>query len=174
MRKLWIDGADHFHLVAPLPVVTDVLCAWQWWIAQPHHDHEPYHNRFNLLHILQSPLVPHDVVCSRMECLQGVHCFIYSRLETAGACSNNGAMNDGHGQRNGMTLYLLTNPASACNITMVGFKFEDTMGEVAELLRYPSPHWYYTWYHGSGWYCLSLPHPSSTHCHYTKQPALHL
>ncbi|GFV58280.1 hypothetical protein TNCV_1272421 [Trichonephila clavipes] len=36
-------------------------------------------------------------------------------------------MNGGHGQRNIMTLFLLTNPASACNITMVGFEFGDTV-----------------------------------------------
>ncbi|GFU33307.1 hypothetical protein TNCV_1158641 [Trichonephila clavipes] len=40
-------------------------------------------------------------------------------------CAINGAMNGGHGQRNGTILRLLTNPASACNITMVGFEFED-------------------------------------------------
>ncbi|GFT85869.1 alpha-soluble NSF attachment protein [Trichonephila clavipes] len=32
-------------------------------------------------------------------------------------------MNEEHGQRKGKTLCLLTNRASACNITMVGFKF---------------------------------------------------
>ncbi|GFS79474.1 transposable element Tcb1 transposase [Trichonephila clavipes] len=32
-------------------------------------------------------------------------------------------MNSGDGQRNGTTLCLLTNPASACNITIVGFEF---------------------------------------------------
>ncbi|GFW54286.1 transposable element Tcb1 transposase [Trichonephila clavipes] len=40
-------------------------------------------------------------------------------------CTINGAKNGGHGQRNGTILCLLTNPASACNITMVGFEFED-------------------------------------------------
>ncbi|GFW08896.1 hypothetical protein TNCV_3474501 [Trichonephila clavipes] len=39
----------------------------------------------------------------------------------------NGAMNGGHGQRNRTTLCLLTNSASACNITMVGFEFGDTV-----------------------------------------------
>ncbi|GFY00642.1 transposable element Tcb1 transposase [Trichonephila clavipes] len=36
-------------------------------------------------------------------------------------------MNGGHGQWNGTTLSLLTNPASACNITIVGFESGDTM-----------------------------------------------
>ncbi|GFV96362.1 transposable element Tcb1 transposase [Trichonephila clavipes] len=39
----------------------------------------------------------------------------------------NGTMNGGNGQWKGMTLCLLTNPACACNITMVGFEFGDTM-----------------------------------------------
>ncbi|GFT06745.1 hypothetical protein TNCV_643001 [Trichonephila clavipes] len=42
------------------------------------------------------------------------------RLST-GVCTTNGAMNGGHVQRNGMTLFLLTNPPYACNITMFGF-----------------------------------------------------
>ncbi|GFX71007.1 hypothetical protein TNCV_2706101 [Trichonephila clavipes] len=32
-----------------------------------------------------------------------------------------------HGQRNGTKLCLLANPAAACNITMVGFEFGDTV-----------------------------------------------
>ncbi|GFW85352.1 hypothetical protein TNCV_143971 [Trichonephila clavipes] len=35
-------------------------------------------------------------------------------------------MNGGHGQRNGTAVCFLTNPASACNITMVRFEFEET------------------------------------------------
>ncbi|GFV00478.1 hypothetical protein TNCV_3644561 [Trichonephila clavipes] len=55
-------------------------------------------------------------------------------LVTTCPCDANGAMN-GHGQRNGMALCLLMNPVSACNITMIGFQFEDT---VIELLPWPS------------------------------------
>ncbi|GFX68363.1 transposable element Tcb1 transposase [Trichonephila clavipes] len=36
-------------------------------------------------------------------------------------------MNGGYGQRNEMTLCLLSNPVSACNITMVGFEYGDTV-----------------------------------------------
>ncbi|GFX96536.1 hypothetical protein TNCV_1442101 [Trichonephila clavipes] len=70
-------------------------------------------------------------------------------------------MNGKHGQRNGTTLCLLVNPVSTCSITMVGFEFGDTEGEVAELLRYALPHWSCTRYHGMGWNWISLPHPSS-------------
>ncbi|GFX64690.1 HTH_38 domain-containing protein [Trichonephila clavipes] len=47
----------------------------------------------------------------------------------------NGGMNGGHGQRNGMTFCLLTNPAFACNIAMVRFEYGDT---VIELLPLPA------------------------------------
>ncbi|GFY00523.1 hypothetical protein TNCV_2139201 [Trichonephila clavipes] len=53
--------------------------------------------------------------------------FVYPWLETTGVCATNGGMNGGHEQQNGTTLCLLTNPASACNITMVGFEFGDTV-----------------------------------------------
>ncbi|GFX28935.1 transposable element Tcb1 transposase [Trichonephila clavipes] len=45
--------------------------------------------------------------------------------------------NIGHGRRNGtiLELCLLSNPASACNIMMVGFKLGDTGWEAAKLLR---------------------------------------
>ncbi|GFV00386.1 hypothetical protein TNCV_3643641 [Trichonephila clavipes] len=59
-------------------------------------------------------------------------------------------------------------------LTMIGLVFGDTVGEAAELLRYALPHWSRTWYHGLRWYWFSLPHFSSSHCGYTKQPALHL
>ncbi|GFW53103.1 hypothetical protein TNCV_3293521 [Trichonephila clavipes] len=36
-------------------------------------------------------------------------------------------MNGGHGLQNGATLCLLKNPASACNIVMVGFEFGDSV-----------------------------------------------
>ncbi|GFU77366.1 hypothetical protein TNCV_3174441 [Trichonephila clavipes] len=36
-------------------------------------------------------------------------------------------MNGGHGKRNGRTMGLLTNPASTCNITMIGFELGDTV-----------------------------------------------
>ncbi|GFW53779.1 transposable element Tcb1 transposase [Trichonephila clavipes] len=62
-----------------------------------------------------------------MECAQGIHCFVYPSLETARVCATNDAMNGGYGQRNEMTLCLLTNPASACNIMMVGLQFGDTV-----------------------------------------------
>ncbi|GFV09451.1 hypothetical protein TNCV_3158491 [Trichonephila clavipes] len=39
-------------------------------------------------------------------------------------------MNGGHGHRNGTTLCLLMNTASACNITMMGFEFGETMEPV--------------------------------------------
>ncbi|GFY06477.1 hypothetical protein TNCV_412271 [Trichonephila clavipes] len=39
----------------------------------------------------------------------------------------NVTMNGGHGQRNGMTLCLLTNPTAVCKITMVRFEFGDTV-----------------------------------------------
>ncbi|GFY17806.1 hypothetical protein TNCV_1075411 [Trichonephila clavipes] len=42
-------------------------------------------------------------------------------------CAAIGAMNGGREQRNGTSLCLLTNPASASNITMIGFKFESTV-----------------------------------------------
>ncbi|GFU27261.1 hypothetical protein TNCV_1694211 [Trichonephila clavipes] len=45
-------------------------------------------------------------------------------------CATNGSMNDGHGLWNRTTLYLLKNSASACDFTMVGFKFRDTMIEL--------------------------------------------
>ncbi|GFU73056.1 uncharacterized protein TNCV_456301 [Trichonephila clavipes] len=63
----------------------------------------------------------------RMECPPSVHCFVYPCLETTGVCATNSALNGGHRQRKGTTLCLLTNPAYACNITMVGFEFEDTV-----------------------------------------------
>ncbi|GFT67192.1 hypothetical protein TNCV_783441 [Trichonephila clavipes] len=44
-------------------------------------------------------------------------------------------MNGGHGRRNGTTLCLLTNPASACNITMVGIEFGDTVLLKMRILR---------------------------------------
>ncbi|GFT71219.1 hypothetical protein TNCV_3002141 [Trichonephila clavipes] len=68
-------------------------------------------------------------ICSRVECPQGVHCFVYSKLKITGICTSNGAMNDGHGQRKRTTLCLLTNPAPAStyNITMVGFELVDTV-----------------------------------------------
>ncbi|GFU90759.1 hypothetical protein TNCV_3781941 [Trichonephila clavipes] len=47
-------------------------------------------------------------------------------METKGACAANCVMNGGHRKRNGRTMCLLTNPFSACNITMVGFEFGDT------------------------------------------------
>ncbi|GFX20547.1 hypothetical protein TNCV_3489041 [Trichonephila clavipes] len=69
-------------------------------------------------------------------------------------------MTGGYGQRNGK-MCLLTNPASACNITMVGLELGNTVrGEAAELLRFVSPHWSGTWYHGLGGHL-------STHCRYT-------
>ncbi|GFX36332.1 hypothetical protein TNCV_4932451 [Trichonephila clavipes] len=44
-------------------------------------------------------------------------------------------MNVGQGQWNRATLCLLTNPFSACSITMIGFEFGDT---VIELLPWPA------------------------------------
>ncbi|GFV63756.1 hypothetical protein TNCV_2412091 [Trichonephila clavipes] len=41
-------------------------------------------------------------------------------------------MNGGHEQRNRTILCLLTNPASACNIRMVGFKIKDTESIIGE------------------------------------------
>ncbi|GFU94436.1 hypothetical protein TNCV_2644241 [Trichonephila clavipes] len=55
-------------------------------------------------------------------------------METTGVCAVNGAMNGGHEQRNGTTLCLLMNPASACDITMVGFEFGDTVRDVKNYL----------------------------------------
>ncbi|GFS91020.1 transposable element Tcb1 transposase [Trichonephila clavipes] len=75
----------------------------------------------------------------------------------------NGAINSGHGQRNGTTFCLLTNPVFACNITMFGFEFGDTEVRCAELLRYASPHWSCIWYHGLG--CIGF------HCH---TPLVHI
>ncbi|GFX69641.1 transposable element Tcb1 transposase [Trichonephila clavipes] len=34
-------GTDSTQFVAPLPLTTIGLCAWQWWIAQPHHVTDP-------------------------------------------------------------------------------------------------------------------------------------
>ncbi|GFW76690.1 hypothetical protein TNCV_4944071 [Trichonephila clavipes] len=83
-------------------------------------------------------------------------------------------MNGGHGQRNGTTLCSLTNPASDRNIKKVRFEFGDTVGEATELFRSASPYWSCTRYHGFGWCWISLLHPTSTHCRYIEQPALHL
>ncbi|GFV28517.1 hypothetical protein TNCV_3984681 [Trichonephila clavipes] len=66
-----------------------------------------------------------STICSRVECPQGVHCFVYPLQETTNVCATNCALNGGHGQRNGTTLCFLMNPASACNIRIVGFEFED-------------------------------------------------
>ncbi|GFX45625.1 hypothetical protein TNCV_176181 [Trichonephila clavipes] len=44
-----------------------------------------------------------------------------------GRLRSNSAANDRHGQRNGVTLCILKNPASACSIVMVRFEFEDTV-----------------------------------------------
>ncbi|GFY04565.1 hypothetical protein TNCV_4416501 [Trichonephila clavipes] len=52
---------------------------------------------------------------------QSVLCFVYPRLETTGVCV------DGHEQRNGKKLYLLTHTTSACNITMLGVEFGVTV-----------------------------------------------
>ncbi|GFW01275.1 hypothetical protein TNCV_5029311 [Trichonephila clavipes] len=62
-----------------------------------------------------------------MESLQDVYCFVYPQLETAGVGAVNSAMNGGHGQRNGTTLCLLTNPTFTCNITVIGFEIGDTV-----------------------------------------------
>ncbi|GFT05042.1 hypothetical protein TNCV_530971 [Trichonephila clavipes] len=65
---------------------------------------------------------------SRVECPQGTYCFVYPCLEATGACAANGMKNGVHGQRNGTTFCLQMNhPASACNITMIGFEFGDTV-----------------------------------------------
>ncbi|GFX59426.1 hypothetical protein TNCV_4793621 [Trichonephila clavipes] len=63
---------------------------------------------------------------SIVECAQSAHCFVYPSLESTRVCDPNGMMNCGHEQWNGTTLCLFTNPAFACNITMVRFEFEDT------------------------------------------------
>ncbi|GFT68887.1 uncharacterized protein TNCV_1804211 [Trichonephila clavipes] len=49
------------------------------------------------------------------------------QLHDVGVCPANGAMNGGHGQQNETKLCLWTNPASACNMTMVEFEFGDTV-----------------------------------------------
>ncbi|GFW67691.1 hypothetical protein TNCV_3445631 [Trichonephila clavipes] len=64
---------------------------------------------------------------NKVECPQGVHCFVYLCLERTGACAANGAINGGHGQWNGVASCLLMNRTSACNITMVGFEFGDSV-----------------------------------------------
>ncbi|GFY23908.1 hypothetical protein TNCV_3537021 [Trichonephila clavipes] len=51
----------------------------------------------------------------------------HTGLETTDVCAANLEMNGGHGVWNGMTLCILTNPASACNIKMVRFEFGDTV-----------------------------------------------
>ncbi|GFY08412.1 hypothetical protein TNCV_1358181 [Trichonephila clavipes] len=71
--------------------------------------------------------VPFDAVCSRVECPQGIHCFISPCLKTTGVCTAHGAMNGGHGQWNRTTLCFLTNDTSACNIPMAEFEFGNTM-----------------------------------------------
>ncbi|GFX89164.1 hypothetical protein TNCV_20601 [Trichonephila clavipes] len=48
-------------------------------------------------------------------------------MENTGFCTANAVMNGEHGQRNGTTLCLLTNPASTCNILVVRFEFTDTL-----------------------------------------------
>ncbi|GFY08512.1 hypothetical protein TNCV_809451 [Trichonephila clavipes] len=48
-------------------------------------------------------------------------------LETTDVCASNGVMNGRYGKRNCTTSGLLMISASACNITMVGFEFEDTV-----------------------------------------------
>ncbi|GFV02814.1 splicing factor 3B subunit 3 [Trichonephila clavipes] len=72
-----------------------------------------------VLLIIHYPLLPFDAVCSRVECLQGALIFDWKPQAFAPPMK--------HGQRNGMTLCLLMNPASACNITMVGFEFGYTV-----------------------------------------------
>ncbi|GFU64283.1 HTH_38 domain-containing protein [Trichonephila clavipes] len=105
--------------------MTGGLFAWQGWIAQPHHEH------------IQS--VTHHSVSARTHrrCLQlsglSTRRPLLRLPLTGSVCAANGAMNGGRGQRNGTTLYLLTNRTSACNITMVGFTFGDT-GPVLHLL----------------------------------------
>ncbi|GFW79128.1 hypothetical protein TNCV_3631591 [Trichonephila clavipes] len=49
---------------------------WNVRMAMMDH-HEPCHNRFSLLYIIQCPLVPLDAVCCRVGCPQGFHCFVY-------------------------------------------------------------------------------------------------
>ncbi|GFU74269.1 hypothetical protein TNCV_4168601 [Trichonephila clavipes] len=49
-------------------------------------------------------------------------------METTDVCAHNGR------QRNGTALCLLTNPAFAFNITMVGIEFGDTVGKAIKLL----------------------------------------
>ncbi|GFX52572.1 hypothetical protein TNCV_4325881 [Trichonephila clavipes] len=44
-------------------------------------------------------------------------------------------MNGGHGQRNGTTLRLLTNPYSAWNTAMDGFKFGNTVDNSLEFCK---------------------------------------
>ncbi|GFY10118.1 hypothetical protein TNCV_1946631 [Trichonephila clavipes] len=85
------------------------------------------HNRFNLLRIIRCPLVPSDTVCRRVELLQGAIALFTLDWKTTGIYAANGMMNGGLGYRNGTTLCSLTNPTFACNITTVGFKFEDTV-----------------------------------------------
>ncbi|GFV76221.1 hypothetical protein TNCV_4673101 [Trichonephila clavipes] len=55
------------------------------------------------------------------------YCFGCLSLETTVVCTANGAMNGGHGHRNGTSLCLLKNPSSAYNINMIQFKFEASM-----------------------------------------------
>ncbi|GFV42945.1 transposable element Tcb1 transposase [Trichonephila clavipes] len=76
-------------------------------------------------------------------------------------------------RQNGMKLSLLTNYASVCNTTMVGFESGDTVERGCRGGAGP-PHWSCTGYYGMGRYWISLAHSSSTHCRYFKQPALHL
>ncbi|GFU53332.1 hypothetical protein TNCV_2953661 [Trichonephila clavipes] len=76
----------------------------------------------NLSPLIQTFSVAH---LSRVERPEGFHCFVYPRLEPTSVCVANGVMNRGHGQRNGTSLGLLTNPSSAYEITMVGFELGD-------------------------------------------------
>ncbi|GFU99615.1 hypothetical protein TNCV_4083361 [Trichonephila clavipes] len=85
-RKRRIHGADRSHLVAQLPLMTIVHMAVIDHAAKSR----------NIAQQIQS-IAHHSV--SALTIPPGVHCFVYSCLETTGVCATNGVINGRHGQR---------------------------------------------------------------------------
>ncbi|GFU71797.1 hypothetical protein TNCV_2618811 [Trichonephila clavipes] len=69
-------------------------------------------------------------------------------------------MNGGQGQWNETTLCLLMNPANACNITMVGFEFGDTVQSITSA-AYLHNDW--PWIHHTGYTQINLGKMGKAH-----------
>ncbi|GFS63892.1 transposable element Tcb1 transposase [Trichonephila clavipes] len=93
---------------------------------------------------------------------------------TTDVSTANGTMKEGYGWQNGMKLSLLTNHASVCNATIVGFESGDTVERgcwTALLCTATLVLHSVLWYGAVLDITLTLFY---THCRYFKQPALHL